>query len=91
MRKRIDGINGREVFTAVAKITAASAVMSVVCYYSYIYLTSLFASKVLTIRMLEAFVPIGLGGITFIIMSKVLGISEIDQIISTLKKKLRRA
>lgn len=91
MRKRINGMNGRDVLTAVTKIVAASAVMSAVCYFSYLYLTSQFASKTLTVRLLEAFVPIGLGGITFIVMAKLFKITEVTQITSAVKKKLLRS
>lgn len=91
MRKRIDRINGRDVLTAVLKIGAASAVMSAVCYFSYLFLTERFPSKVFSVRLIEAFIPIGLGGITFVLMAKLLGINEVKQVAGAIRKKLIRS
>jgi peptidoglycan biosynthesis protein MviN/MurJ (putative lipid II flippase) len=40
MRRRIFGLNGREVFAAFLKIAVAAAVMSAICYFSYYFLTN---------------------------------------------------
>ena len=90
MRKRIAGLNGREIIASFIKIAMASAAMSAVCYFSYNFLTNLLGAKTLTVKLIETFVPIALGGITFFIVAKLLRVSEIDKFTSTLKRKLGR-
>jgi putative peptidoglycan lipid II flippase len=90
MRKRINRIDGREIIIAFIKIAIASAVMSAVCYFSYHFLTQQFAVKTLIIKIIEAFVPIALGGIVFFLMAKILRVGEIDKLFNALKRKLGR-
>ncbi len=88
MRKRIGRLNGREIVAAFAKIAIAAAVMSAACYFSYQYLSASFAEKNFGIRLLEAFVPIGIGGTVFLVMAKLLRISEVEQVIALIRKKM---
>jgi putative peptidoglycan lipid II flippase len=90
MRRRIARLNGREIFAAFVKIAAASAVMSAVAYGSYYLLTTYFVDKGLTVRLVEAFIPIGLAGVIFLLAAKLLKISEIEQVIAALRRKLGR-
>lgn len=90
MRKRISGLNGRQIFSAFIKIVIASALMSAVCYASYYFLTSYLGTKTFLIKFVEAFVPIALGGIVFIVSAKILGVKELNQIYNALKRKLKR-
>jgi putative peptidoglycan lipid II flippase len=88
MRRKIGRLNGREIVTALLKIAVAAAVMSAVCYFSYQYLTAYFVEKGFVVRLIEAFVPIGLGGLTFLTAAKALRIGEIEQVIASLRRKL---
>jgi len=90
MRRRISGLNGREIFSSLIKIVVASAIMSAVCYFSYHFLTNQFAVKTLIIKIIEAFVPIALGGAAFVAVAKILRVGEIDKLFNTLKRKLGR-
>ena len=90
MRRRISGLNGREVFASFIKIVIASAAMSAVCYLSYNFLTQLLADKTLIIIIIEALAPMVFGGIAFLAMAKILRISEIDKLFNALKRKLGR-
>ncbi len=90
MRRRISGLNGREIFAAFIKIVIASAAMSAVCYVSYYFLTNSLGAKSLIVKLVEAFVPIALGGIVFFIAAKVLRIGEIDKLVGAIKRKLGR-
>lgn len=90
MKKRIGRINGGEIFKSFVKIAAASAIMSAVCYFSFTYLTAYFGTKTLSVKIIEAFVPIILGGITFFIAAKMLGVSELNKFVNALKRKIRR-
>lgn len=88
MRRRISGLNGREVFAAFTKIVIASAAMSAVCYASYYFLTNSLGAKTFVVKLIEAFVPIALGGIVFFIAAKLLRIGEIDKFVGAIKRKL---
>ncbi len=90
MRRRIFGLNGREVFAALMKIVIASAILSAVCYFSYYFLTNYFGEKTFVVKLIEAFVPIALGGIAFFVTAKILRVGEIDKFVGALKQKLGR-
>jgi putative peptidoglycan lipid II flippase len=90
MRGKIKRLNGREVFASFIKIAAASAVMSVVAYSSYHFLTAQFPAKTLSIRLLEAFVPIGLAGVAFVLAAKILRVGEMEKLFAALTRKLGR-
>ena len=90
MRRRISGLNGKELFASFVKIIFASALMSAVCYSSYYVLTNFFAEKTLFVKLIEAFVPITLGGIAFVAMAKILRVGEIDKLFNALKRKFGR-
>ncbi len=90
MRRRIKRLNGREIGAAFLKIVFAAAIMSVVCYFSYRYLNGYFLEKNFLIRMAEAFVPIALGGLTFLGMAKLLRIGEVEQVISMIRRKISK-
>ncbi len=90
MRKRISGLNGREIVSAFVKIAIASAVMSAICYFSYNFLTVWLGAKTLIVKIIEVFVPMTLGGITFITMAKILRIGEVDKLFNALKRKFGR-
>jgi putative peptidoglycan lipid II flippase len=90
MRKRISGLNGREIVSSFIKIAVASAIMSVICYFSYHFLNNLFGAKNLIFKLVEVFLPIALGGIAFVIVAKLLRVSEVDKLFNTLKRKFGR-
>lgn len=90
MRKRIAGIDGREITASFIKIAVASAVMSAVCYFSYNLLTNWLGAKTLIVKLVEAFVPIALGGIAFVFAAKILRVSEVNKLFNALKRKLKR-
>jgi hypothetical protein len=53
-------------------------------------LTNFFGAKILPVKLVEAFVPIVLGGITFFITAKILRVSEIDKLTNAFRRKLGR-
>lgn len=91
MRRRINRLNGRDVIVSLLKIVIASAAMSAVAYVSYYYLTNYFLDKNFLVRLLEAFVPISLAGIAFLIAAKVLRIGELEKILGAVSRKLGRS
>ncbi|MEQ1765604.1 MAG: murein biosynthesis integral membrane protein MurJ [Pyrinomonadaceae bacterium] len=90
MRRRISRLNGRDIMSALVKIVVASAAMSAVAYGAYYYLHAFFVDKTLYIRLVEAFVPIGLAGVIFLIAAKLLRIGELERVLGALNRKLGR-
>ncbi len=90
MRRKIARLNGREILTAVLKILAASAAMSLVAYVTYHFLAGRLADKTLAVRLAEAFVPMALAGSTFLLVAKMLRIGELEQIWGNLRRKFAR-
>lgn len=90
MRKRIGSINGGAILNSFIKIAVASAIMSVVCYFSYKYLRSVFPANDFWIKLIEVSVPIALGGITFFITAKLLGVNELNKFVNSMKRKIKR-
>ncbi len=88
MRRRIESINGGEILSAFFKITIASAILSAVAYGSYYFLHQSFGASNLFYKIIEVFVPIALGGIFFLIVAKLLGISEITKVYNAFARKL---
>ncbi|MBA2380146.1 MAG: polysaccharide biosynthesis C-terminal domain-containing protein, partial [Blastocatellia bacterium] len=89
MRNRIQRLNGRELIVALLKIAVAATLMSAACYFSYHYIAAQFAEKSFLVRAIEAFIPIGIGGLTFLIAAKILRIGELEKLISALRRKLQ--
>ena len=90
MRRRIKRLNGREIFFSFLKIAAASAVLSAVCYFSYHLIFNLFGIGSFSLKLIEAFVPIILGGIAFVVAAKLLRVAELEQAFGMIRRKLAR-
>jgi putative peptidoglycan lipid II flippase len=90
MRKRIKRLNGRDIFLSFTKIAVASAVLSAVCYASYHFLFDRYGATTFTIKLVEAFVPIALGGIAFVVIAKLLRVTELEQAFGAMRRKLGR-
>ena len=90
MKKRIGRIGGGDIFKSFVKIAVASAIMSVVCYFSFQFLVGYFGIETLSVKLIEVFVPIILGGITFFIAAKLLGVSELNKFVNALKRRLKK-
>ncbi|HUR99482.1 MAG TPA: murein biosynthesis integral membrane protein MurJ [Pyrinomonadaceae bacterium] len=89
MRSRIKRINGRSIVTGFVKIAIASAVMSAVCYFGLRFLESSFPVRTLPVKLIEAFVPIALGGVCFVVMAKLLRVTELEQLYNALARKFK--
>jgi putative peptidoglycan lipid II flippase len=83
-------LNGREVASSFFRIAAASIVMAAVSYASYRFLLSMFPGRTLPVRLVEALVPIALGGVSFLLAAKLLGVSELEKLYTSLRRKLAR-
>ncbi|MEO8648780.1 MAG: murein biosynthesis integral membrane protein MurJ [Acidobacteriota bacterium] len=90
MRKRIGRMNARSIISSFARIAGASAVMTIVCYFSYHSLHTRFGGHGMTGKSIEAFLPILLGGATFLGAAKLLRVRELENAIAVFARKIRR-
>jgi putative peptidoglycan lipid II flippase len=90
MRRRIDRLNGREILNSFVRIALASAIMSAASYFSYRLLTDNFVVKTFVIKLIEAFVPIGIGGLSFVVAAKLLGVKELTKLLDIFMRKFGR-
>ncbi len=90
MRKRVSRLNGRLIIKSFAKIAAASAALSAACYFSYHAMIDRFGFATFGLKLLEAVVPIALGGIAFIVVAKLLRVHELEQLVGSLRRKFAR-
>ncbi len=91
MRRNIERLNGRDVLSSLVRIVIASAVMSVAAYGTYYLVAGYFGTKTLRVQLVEAFIPMAVAGVTFIIVAKMLRIDELETIYNSLSAKLRRS
>ncbi|MGE0131954.1 MAG: murein biosynthesis integral membrane protein MurJ [Blastocatellales bacterium] len=90
MRRKLDGIEGRGLFAAFAKVTLASAAMGAVCWLvnnrieNYLGLDGLFA------RFINVGVSIVVGIIMFYLAASLLRVSELNQLTAAIRRKLRK-
>jgi putative peptidoglycan lipid II flippase len=91
MRRRISGLNGRDIMLSLAKVVAVSAIMSAVAYGAYYILHSLLQATSFTMRLIETMAPIAIAGVTFAVAAKVFRIAEIEKIYAAFARKLGRA
>jgi putative peptidoglycan lipid II flippase len=90
LRRKIKRIEGGKILLSLVKIGIASAILSAVCYFSYLLLLNFFGAGNLLFRTIEVFVPIALGGGTFLIIAKLLGVTELNQAYNAFARKLGR-
>ncbi len=90
LRRSIKRLNGRDIILSFSKIAAASAILSAVSYFSYHFMFDRFGTATFSLKLAEAFIPIGLGGTAFVIAAKLLRVSELEQAYGTIRRKLTR-
>ncbi|MEZ5422855.1 MAG: murein biosynthesis integral membrane protein MurJ [Pyrinomonadaceae bacterium] len=91
LRRKISRLNGRAILSAFIKIAISSAVLSVVCYTSYHFILARWGSSGMKMHLIEAFVPIVLGGASFVICAMLLRVEELHQLYAMLSKRFRRS
>jgi putative peptidoglycan lipid II flippase len=90
MRGRINGIEGGKILTSFVKIAIAAAIMSAVCWFAYFFLHQTFGAANLIFKLIEVLIPIVLGGICFIVVAKLLRVSELESAYNAFARKFGR-
>jgi putative peptidoglycan lipid II flippase len=90
MRRKINRLNGREILASFIRIVIASALMSAAGYGTYRFAVRFFAEKTLWVQFFDAFVPIAVAGIVFVVAAKLLKIDEMEKLFAGIKRKMAR-
>jgi putative peptidoglycan lipid II flippase len=90
MRGRINGIEGGKILRSFVKIAIAAAIMSVVSWFSYYFLHRIFGASNLIYKLIEVLVPIAIGGICFVLVAKLLRVTELESAYNAFARKLSR-
>lgn len=90
LRKRIHGLDGTRVATALAKITVASLVMAVAAVWAEATVREWVPGVGLLPRLLQVGGGIGAGIVTLLLAAKALRIQEFDQAMAAVLRPLRR-
>ena len=86
MRRKIGSFEGRRLLESLGKIALASGVMALVCAASLHALEEHFGRSGLVGHLLTAFVPIGLGMLTFLLACWGLRVKELDMARTALRR-----
>jgi putative peptidoglycan lipid II flippase len=87
LERRLDGLEGRRIATALLKILVASTVMSVVAWYTSAWLTRAIPDDALLWKAVRVAAAIGAGVVALIVSARLLRIAEFEE---ALKRVLRR-
>ena len=90
MRGRINGIEGGKILASFVKIAIAAAMMSAVSWFAYFFLHRTFGAANLIFKLIEVLIPIALGGICFIVVAKLLRVSELESAYNAFARKFGR-
>jgi putative peptidoglycan lipid II flippase len=90
MRRRIQRIDGRIMVSSFIRIAIASALLSVASYFSYWFMVTRLGTDGFILRLIEVFVPIGIGGVVFLVAAKLLGVKELNQAYDAFAKRFLR-
>ena len=90
LRRRLGGLDGRDLAIALTKITAASAVMGAVAYFAAQWLIAMTPDGGEIAKGIRVFGAIGLALVALAISAKLLRIGEFDAVASRVVTRLRR-
>jgi putative peptidoglycan lipid II flippase len=90
LRRKIKRLEGRQILSSFLRISAASAALSAACYFTYVWLARLLGIQGFTVRLIETFVPIAVGGLVFLVVARLLGVKELEQATQSILGRFRR-
>jgi putative peptidoglycan lipid II flippase len=91
MRRKLGKLEGRRILSSFLRIALASAALSVTSYLTYLWLVQIFGPQGFRAHLIETFVPIAVGGATFVLLAKLLGVKELDQAVKVIGRRFVRS
>jgi len=81
MRRKIERLEGRRIFSSFARIALASLALVCASHFTYSWLVQQFGEQGFRLHLLETFIPITTGVVAFYLAARILRIEEIAQAI----------
>lgn len=91
LRRRLDGIEGRRLASAVARMALASLGMAACAWASHRWLTSVWPGTAMIAQLVQVGAAIGVALVVLVGLSRVLRIDEFDEAFGRLVRRLRGA
>jgi putative peptidoglycan lipid II flippase len=90
LRKRLDGIEGQRIATALSKILVASIVMAAVAWGAEHWLSIVWPGHHLVRRAVRVGLAVGAGVGTLVLMARLLRLQEFERALDSVLKRVRR-
>lgn len=90
MRRKIGGLAGRALFLSFSKVLLASLVMGAVCWFISDQIVRLLGVQSLFARLVNVGVSVSLGALVFVLLAKLLNVTEMNQLMAVLERRLGR-
>lgn len=90
MRRRLRGVEGRRLARSLLKIGAASAIMSVACWWTSQQASGMTEQPGLESQLIHALLPMGVGVVVFLISCRFLHVGELELAISVLRQRMHK-
>jgi putative peptidoglycan lipid II flippase len=91
MRRKLSGIEGRELAASFLKVTAASILMGLVCYLVSAQIALYLGSGSLITRMINVAISIAVGVAVFYATARLAGVRELEQMTGAIRRRLKKA
>jgi putative peptidoglycan lipid II flippase len=90
MRRRLQRVEGRRIAISLLKITVASIIMSITCWWTYQMLLNTLGRTGVLSQVLNALIPVGAGAVVFLISCKLLKVNELEMTLQAVRQKFGR-
>jgi putative peptidoglycan lipid II flippase len=90
LRRKIKRLEGRRIMSSFLRISIASAGLSGAAYLTYAWLARELGTHGFVNRIVETFVPIGIGCVVFFFIARLLRVRELDQAVQTVLGRFNR-
>jgi putative peptidoglycan lipid II flippase len=90
LRRKIKRLESRRILSSFFRIVVASGALSASAYFTYAWLAKMLGENGFVVRLIETFVPIGVGSVVFFIVARFLRIRELDQAVQAVTGRFRR-
>lgn len=91
LRGLLGPYDARAIRSTAARVLIASLLMGGAAWTGYIWLSARIGLVSLASKVIILIIPLALGGIVFLVFSKLMAIREVEQIIKDLRDRIRRA
>jgi putative peptidoglycan lipid II flippase len=90
MRRKLGGIEGRNLAATFIKVLAAASLMGAICYFTSRRIEGWLGAETLLARLVDVGVSVTLGIAVFFTTARLLGVGELEQLTASLRRRFLR-